>query len=51
MLIIIHLIRHAYDLKMPPQDSPDYVKLQPFDDEVGSFQVGHPDPIARRTCA
>jgi len=37
--LMSHYCRHVYDLKLPPQDSPEYIGLKPCDDEVESFQV------------
>ncbi len=36
----IKLCRFIFDLQMPSQSSPDYVKLRPHDEEVESFSVG-----------
>ncbi|KAJ9125501.1 hypothetical protein QFC22_000462 [Naganishia vaughanmartiniae] len=32
-------VEYIYDLQLPSQDSPDYVKLSPLDDEVESFEL------------
>jgi hypothetical protein len=32
-------LEYTYDLQLPPQDGPGYIRPEPHDDEVESFAV------------
>jgi hypothetical protein len=32
-------LEYTYDLQLPPQDNPEYIRPKPHDDEVESFAV------------